>query len=91
MLQPELFGGIVGMLLMIEKHTHTHTRQELDHLSDPSATESRKTLTKPHYILLYLIIIHNIYIYTVATSCDLNAPTCATDVLRSRGGVFVAH
>ena len=43
--------------------THTHTRQELDHLSDPSATESRKTLPKPHFILLYFIIIHIIYIY----------------------------
>ena len=42
--------------------THTHTRQELDHLSDPSATESRKTLPKPHFILLYFIIIHIIYI-----------------------------
>ena len=33
---------------------------------------------------------------TVATSCDLNAPRCTTEVLRvrlhgSRGGVFVGH
>ena len=33
---------------------------------------------------------------TVATSCDLNAPRCTTEVLRvrlhgSRGGVFIGH
>ena len=39
----------------------------------------------------------NIYIRTtVATSCDLNAPTCTTEVLRvrlhgSQGGVFIGH
>ena len=37
-----------------------------------------------------------IYIHTVATSCDLNAPRCTTEVLRvrlhgSRGGVFIGH
>ena len=46
----------------------------------------------------YLYKDENIYIYrtTVATSCDLNAPRCTTEVLRvrlhgSRGGVFIGH
>ena len=33
---------------------HTHTRKELDHWSDPSGTESRKTLTWPDMIYIYI-------------------------------------
>jgi len=68
-------------------YTFTRTRMELDHCSDPSATESQKRATRK-----------DIYIYEtmVATSCDLNVPRCTTTVPQvrlhgSRGGVFVDH
>ena len=40
-----------------------HARQELDHLSDLSGTESRKTLKKPDYIISYYIILYYIIFY----------------------------
>ena len=42
-----------------------HARQELDHLSDLSGTESRKTLKKPDYIISYYIILYYIIFYHI--------------------------
>ena len=56
-------------------YTFTRTRMELDHCSDPSATESQKRATRK-----------DIYIYEtmVATSCDLNVPRCTTKAQQVR-------
>ena len=72
------------------RRTYTHTRKELDHCSDPLGTESHKPKPRPNLIYIYTDRT------TMATSCDLNAPRCTTEVLRvrshgSRGGVFVGH
>ena len=94
---------VIRFLLLLRAslcHFHTtfhtnlsHTRQELDHCSDPLGTES-------HDVQLDLRERErDIYIYIwamVATSCDLNAPRCTTKAHQvrlhgSRGGVFVDH
>ena len=61
-------------------------------------TESHKNLDLTLYIYIYTYIFIYLFIYitTVATSCDLDAPRCTTEVLQvrfdgSRGDVFVGH
>ena len=78
-------------------YTFTRTRMELDHCSDPSATESQKRATRRE------IYKNDMYIYMwdygfhqLRLKCDLNAPRCTTTVPQvrlhgSRGGVFVDH
>ena len=77
------------------EHTrrHTHTCSETSYrITDVECIERAQTLR------LNLTGEMKIYIYgtMVATSCDLNAPRCATTVPQvrlhgSRGGVFVGH
>ena len=83
--------------------SHHGNHIELDHWSDPMGTESHKNWTEPYvYIYINMLYIYIWYIYTyidrttVATSCDLNAPRCTTEVLRVRfhgygGSVYVGH
>ena len=47
----------------------------MDHVSDPLGTESHKPKPRPDLMYIY------IYRTTVASSCDLNAPRCTTEVL----------
>ena len=86
-------------------------RRDLNHLSvhhwlRSAIRDSQQPISPIGFLFLKLppppcaVLLVYIYIYryrtTVATSCDLNAPRCTTEVLRvrfhgSRGGVFVGH
>ena len=79
--------------------THTCSETSLRIVDVECIGRAKNTPVKPNrrnekYIYIYIYI----YIYgtMVATSCDLNAPRCATTVPQvrlhgSRGGVFVGH
>ena len=94
-----LLAGTKSPCSLVKPHccwlnTHTHTRQKLDHWSDPLGTESHNVQLDKIYIIKWPEEI-DIYIY-MRLKCDLNAPRCTTKAQQVRlhgspGGVFVDH